>query len=55
MLDTLPLLHVDYPHAPGYLYDCLACEHGPCQCTDEHGRALYAPCVSAECWQQRLW
>ncbi len=25
--------HVDYPHAPGYLYDCLACE-SECHCQE---------------------
>lgn len=24
--------HVDYPHEPGTLYDCYACEDGPCVC-----------------------
>lgn len=24
--------HVDYPHMPGTLYDCYACEDGPCVC-----------------------
>lgn len=23
--------HADYPHAPGYLYDCVACER-ECHC-----------------------
>jgi hypothetical protein len=23
--------HVDYPHVPGYLYDCAACENS-CHC-----------------------
>ena len=36
--------HVDYPHDPGRLYDCAACEQGPCTCTDTD-----APCVSAYC------
>lgn len=56
--------HVDYPHVPGYLYGCDACESGPCVCsepcnegqciTDESHApgakfAHNAPCVSAEC------
>lgn len=38
--------HVDYPHEPGRLHDCYACESGPCVCTVES-----APCVSDECTQ----
>lgn len=29
------LLHVDYPHEPGRLYDCAACE-SECYCTADH-------------------
>ena len=36
--------HVDYPHLPGWLYDCEACESGPCTCD-----ATTAPCVSRHC------
>lgn len=36
--------HVDYPHHPGQLYDCPACERGECMCTDSSG-----PCVSVYC------
>jgi len=37
--------HVDYPHEPGYLYDCPACEE-ECYCTiDDNGSLLSAPCV----------
>ena len=32
MIDTEPQ-HVDYPHEPGYLYDCPACE-ARCHCED---------------------
>ncbi len=35
--------HVGYPHAPGTLYDCAACELGPCACTEGE------QCVSIEC------
>lgn len=33
------LMHVDYPHEPGYLHDCPACE-SRCHCTPRS-----APCV----------
>lgn len=39
---TLTAVHVDYPHVPGYLIDCPACE-GACHC--EEGSA---PCVATE-------
>lgn len=39
--------HADYPHEPGRLYDCPACESGPCACTDDD-----APCVSVNCTYQ---
>lgn len=29
----LPLEHVDYPHEPGRLYDCPACE-AECHCSE---------------------
>lgn len=35
--------HVDYPHHPGTLYDCPACEQGACVCVDGEG------CVSEQC------
>ena len=35
--------HVDYPHHPGTLYDCLACEQGACVCVNGEG------CVSEQC------
>jgi hypothetical protein len=35
--------HANYPHEPGALYDCLACENGPCVCDGDAG------CVSDEC------
>ena len=37
-------MHVDYPHFPGRLYDCDACEYGPCECGPAD-----APCVSVYC------
>lgn len=37
--------HVDYPHKPGYLYDCPACE-SECYCTP--GSAWCVFCISAE-------
>ena len=40
------LIHVNYPHEAGYLYDCPACELGPCVCSERPDRA---PCVSSEC------
>lgn len=33
--------HVDYPHTPGYLYDCPACENA-CHCSPLPG---HTPCV----------
>ena len=38
------LVHVDYPHTPGSLYDCPGCELGPCTC--EPGDA---GCASDNC------
>lgn len=40
------LTHVNYPHQPGYLFDCHACETGPCVCA---GDESLAPCVSTRC------
>lgn len=39
--------HVDYPHEPGTLYDCMGCELGECTCDpeDEDGFG----CVSQDC------
>lgn len=37
-------VHTDYPHEPGLLYDCAACENNECRCTPTS-----APCVSREC------
>lgn len=34
----MPRRHVDYPHEPGYLFDCRACEER-CHCTD--GSCVY--------------
>lgn len=44
------ITHVDYPHEPGRLYDCPACEEGPCACDPETD----APCVSAQCVQAEV-
>lgn len=38
------LPHADYPHTPGYLYDCTACE-AACHCT---GDATKTNCVADE-------
>ncbi len=37
--------HVDYPHTPGTLCDCMACEYGECVC-DATGNGY---CVSEYC------
>lgn len=34
--------HVNYPHHPGYLYDCPACE-AKCHCT---GNPSYTNCIA---------
>jgi hypothetical protein len=39
-----PPEHADYPHEPGRLYDCYACEHGACTCAEGD-----APCMSLYC------
>ncbi len=41
---ALRLRHADYPHWSGRLYDCAACELGPCTCNPSD-----APCVSRHC------
>lgn len=57
-------LHVNYPHEPGYLIDCPACENGPCECSgpcpshpdcwcDGNNSAHRAPCVSTSCEQEQ--
>ena len=38
MSDTLT--HVDYPHEPGRLYDCPACE-AECHCVAEEEPCVY--------------
>jgi len=38
-------LHADYPHNAGMLYDCEACESGPCIC----GTSGPVGCVSRQC------
>lgn len=43
--------HADYPHEPGRLDGCEACETGPCECNPETD----APCVSGECVQADEW
>jgi hypothetical protein len=40
------LVHVDYSHEPGRLYDCPACEQGPCVCA---GDPTVDPCLSDQC------
>jgi hypothetical protein len=44
------LVHVDYPHDPGYLLGCDACEDH-CHCTDDKGVRIKgrAACVFADC------
>lgn len=44
------LKHADYPHDPGYLFDCLACEDH-CHCGRADGKAIQgqAACVFGEC------
>lgn len=32
--------HADYPHEPGRLYDCPACE-ARCHCTPGHTQCVY--------------
>jgi hypothetical protein len=47
--DGKGLLHVDYPHDPGCLLDCAACEDH-CHCGRADGKPKwYAPCVYSEC------
>jgi hypothetical protein len=41
------LEHANYPHHPGYLPSCVACEHGPCVCSSDPEHL--APCVSSTC------
>jgi hypothetical protein len=44
--DLLPVpTHAGYPHLPGRLPGCPACESGPCRCDP----ATDAPCVSDFC------
>ena len=41
--DTLQsewVAHVDYPHTPGYLFDCPACENS-CHCTPGNAECVY--------------
>lgn len=44
--------HVDYPHEPGTLYDCMGCEFGTCVCDpeDEDGFG----CVSRDCLREMM-
>ena len=35
-----PARHVDYPHLPGRLYDCPACE-AECHCTPGDAQCIY--------------
>jgi len=39
--------HVDYPHEPGTLYDCMGCEFGTCVCDAEDTDGF--GCVSQDC------
>uniref|UniRef100_UPI003F496327 hypothetical protein n=1 Tax=Amycolatopsis sp. CA-096443 TaxID=3239919 RepID=UPI003F496327 len=41
--------HSDYPHEPGRLPGCFACQYGPCLCDPETD----APCASEYCQQDR--
>lgn len=34
------IAHVEYPHFPGYLHDCPACEN-ECFCTPNHLECVY--------------
>lgn len=43
----LPLVHSDYPHEPGRLYDCPACE-AECWCTGRPGDEQCIFCDSLE-------
>lgn len=36
--------HVNYPHEPGRLYDCPACE-ARCHCGPEVARGEAVPCI----------
>jgi hypothetical protein len=40
--------HVDYPHEPGRLYDCPACE-AECHCTGDPGHTPCIYCAESEC------
>lgn len=40
-----PLTHVDYPHEPGRLYDCPACE-SECHCSGKDGETDCVYCAS---------
>jgi hypothetical protein len=42
--NPIHLPHADYPHEPGRLWGCEACEEGPCTCGPND-----APCISVEC------
>lgn len=42
-------MHANYPHHPGYLMGCDACEFGPCQC--EPGSAQCVSLVHEEASQ----
>ena len=44
---ALPLEHVDYPHEPGRLYDCPACE-AECWCTGRPGDTQCVFCALLE-------
>lgn len=40
--------HADYPHRPGTMYDCLACEYGLCQCDETSAGCVSRDCTSEE-------
>jgi hypothetical protein len=41
-------MHADYPHEPGWLYDCAACEFGPCMCGPGTASCLSIDCKTGE-------
>jgi hypothetical protein len=40
--------HINYPHEPGSLYGCFACEDGPCVCDGESFGCVSSACVHGE-------
>lgn len=39
--------HVDYPHIPGYLFDCPLCE-SQCFCDEDVAAGRANPCIFCE-------